>query len=367
MNNKPSFHTSNLLALTTACLALTAFGCTKSDSLGKAGNDSGADSGKSCQSTGANPSTCDAAWGPEVSQGPDTSCQSTGANPSKCDAAWGPEVSQGPEASPAPDATPDADSAVCRYPNVFYTAPGCGSSAVSICGDLPQDACPSIEYYCGCDGQTNIEVRCGISFAPFLHAGACAVATSTSDGGVDSVPDSGGCDARTYAHYATPGCGADAVFACISAFDASPGTISSYCGCDGVTTLSYDTRLVRSPYLYAGACKPDGGPGALDVAPDGNDSGNPDGYRSLVDTMPDGADCGGGRYIHYTTPGCGAQAVPLCEAPTLDACAAIRWYCSCDGVTGVIGGCGTSNVPYLYEGACRSDAGTILSDAAPSD
>jgi hypothetical protein len=96
---------------------------------------------------------------------------------------------------------------------------------------------------------------------------------ANKDGGADSAPDGAvdsvlpGCPVVTYWE---PGCGTAAVPTCgIPAVDArySP---SLYCGCDGVTTLTYDHYQVLSPYLYAGACNQDGG---TDVVPPGPDGG----------------------------------------------------------------------------------------------
>jgi len=445
MNNKPSFQDSHLLALTAACLAMAAFGCSKTDSLGSV-REGGAD-GVGKDGNG---------------------CQSTGANPSKCDAPPAPDAS--------PDTAPDGNACGAGVP-VHYSAPGCGADAVPICGAYSQDACTAVISYCACDGQTTVYGACGTSPSPFLYVGACqsvadappdpgcqypldshvdatgntvwwwrfhwqdpnlattcaawgadakiilevdvptnpsgsgttlptcaldtlstgvgpqcamanawrfeAVCTdsqlmvdlpsidtfhgyyhvesttysnsprhlvsqdvhcsrdlylptgigdtpaTTNDGGMDAPSDGNACSAGLI-HYAAPGCGDAAIPTCETTGDASFSP-SSFCACDGVTTLTYDARGVRTPYLYAGACKVDGG-------------SKPDGYQSPLDTMPDAADCGGGRYIHYTAPGCGAQAVPLCEVPAQLVCAAIIWYCSCDGVTGVIGSCGTSNV-----------------------
>ena len=81
---------------------------------------------------------------------------------------------------------------------------------------------------------------------------------------MDSAPDANSCGAGALIHYAAPGCGTDAVPICASVADASFSP-SSYCACDGVTTLTYDARGVRSPYLYAGACKQDGGSSAPDA------------------------------------------------------------------------------------------------------
>jgi hypothetical protein len=76
MKNKRSFLKSNLLALTVACFALAAFGCTKSDSLGGVGvSDGGSDGGgkdiTGCQSSGAYSSKCDAPPAPDVSSNSD--------------------------------------------------------------------------------------------------------------------------------------------------------------------------------------------------------------------------------------------------------------------------------------------------------
>jgi hypothetical protein len=77
MKNNRSFLKSNLLALTVACFALAAFGCTKSDSLGGVGvADGGPDGGGKdiigCQSSGAYSSKCDAPQAPEVSSNSDS-------------------------------------------------------------------------------------------------------------------------------------------------------------------------------------------------------------------------------------------------------------------------------------------------------
>jgi hypothetical protein len=77
MKNKRSFLKSNLLALTMSCFALTAFGCTKSDSLGGVGvADGGPDGGgkdiTGCQSSGAYSSKCDAPPAPDVSSNSDS-------------------------------------------------------------------------------------------------------------------------------------------------------------------------------------------------------------------------------------------------------------------------------------------------------
>lgn len=80
------------------------------------------------------------------------------------------------------------------------------------------------------------------------------------------------------------------------------------------------------------------------------------------DLASDASSCQPPATISYSAPGCGVNAHPNCSAPQLDACAALVYYCGCDGRT-VTGGCGWSSQPYLYQGACV-DAG---SDGAPVD
>jgi len=84
------------------------------------------------------------------------------------------------------------DGLSCRMPNVFYDSPGCGTQAKAICGDLPQDACLALDYFCACDGLTTLTGRCGISDQPYLHTGSCQNSVDGSspgsgDGGVDTL------------------------------------------------------------------------------------------------------------------------------------------------------------------------------------
>jgi hypothetical protein len=113
MKDKTSFRNSSLLVLAAACLAMTAFGCFKTDSLGLAADsDGGADAGSEGNACGAG------------------------------------------------------------VP-VHYSAAGCGSHALPICGAFNVDACTAVISYCGCDGQTTIYGACGTSPSPFLYVGAC--------------------------------------------------------------------------------------------------------------------------------------------------------------------------------------------------
>jgi len=71
---------------------------------------------------------------------------------------------------------------------------------------------------------------------------------------------------------------------------------------------------------------------------------------------PPGGGCLAPKQIIYTTPGCGAEAIPRCEVPNGDGCSMM--VCLCDGVTTSGDGCGFSHEPYLYTGFCRRDAAT---------
>lgn len=95
-------------------------------------------------------------------------------------------------------------------------------------------------------------------------------ADSAPDGAVDALPDGPDCGAGAPIFYPAPGCGTAAVSTCARAAIDAKYSPSLYCGCDGVTTLTYDQWEVLSPYLYAGACKQDGG---TDVVPPGPDGG----------------------------------------------------------------------------------------------
>ncbi len=134
MDNKISSRNSRLLALSTVCLGIAAFGCSKSDSLGSV-RDGGTDGiGKDGNSN-----------------------------------------------------APDGEVCGAGVP-VHYSAPGCGADAVPICGATSQE-CLSLDSFCGCDGQTTVYGVCRTSPSPFLYVGACP------DGGpgpLDLLSDSGG-------------------------------------------------------------------------------------------------------------------------------------------------------------------------------
>jgi hypothetical protein len=445
MNNKTSFRNSSLFALTTACLALTASGCkAKSDSIGSVGGDAGSadgtgKDGNSCQSTAANPSKCDASWGPEVSvipdAAPDTACQYPAdshlnaaddtvwwwrfhwqdANLAATCAAWGADAKVILEvdvpANPSGSGTTLPDCALdtlstgagptCAMANAWHFEAVCTDGQLMV--ELPSSNTFHGYYHVESTNYPNSprhlvgqDPHCGRDL--YLATGLGNPPATPSDGGVDTAPDGNGCGAGTLIHYAAPGCGAAAVSTCASVADAS-FTPSSYCACDGVTTLTYDARGVPSPYLYAGACKQDGGPITIDAAPsdapaavfcqlsDGRQIPAGAAYASsdkcncCVCTSSgkgvcQAAGCSDASFANPTTcksdqdcvrgvcafePGCGS---PRGTCMSNGACPLIAvsdmspWeYCGCDGVTFAIVDSSTSPQQYAYKpyshyGAC---------------
>jgi hypothetical protein len=65
------------------------------------------------------------------------------------------------------------------------------------------------------------------------------------------------------------------------------------------------------------------------------------------------ASCPAGQVLRYETPGCGAEAKPVCGPSSQDAC--FRAVCSCRGVT--TSRCDYADEPYRALGACPSDGG----------
>jgi len=336
MKDRSALRQSQLFVLSAACLVLTTFGCSNSDS------GSGA-----CQA-GPGPSTCDAAPAPaDTHDGAGQACSYptesslsdagetlwswyfnwTSASPdlaTMC-AAWGADAKMILEVMvPAsttgtgttlPTCTADAiatgsgpacsvaDSrrfeAACtdghllfalpsqnvidafyhiessNYPNsrrwtVMQAVEGCVRNVMAVPGPPAR-----VEYDAGADVGSDVGVT-STSEAGGTSASE-AGGTSPSEAG-SAAPDSAGCGAGTLIHYPAPGCGAEATPICASVGDAGYSP-SSYCACDGITTLTYDARGVRSPYLYAGPCRQDGGldSGATEARPttDLVDGGNP--------------------------------------------------------------------------------------------
>jgi hypothetical protein len=158
-----------------------------------------------------------------------------------------------------------SDAFVCRMPNVYYASSGCGADATPICGDLVQDACHDVSYFCACDGHTTLAGSCGISGSPYLYAGRCQ---NEGDGGapstlLDSRVDGSSCDPPQRILYEAPGCGTAAIPICEGAATDAGMALTYYCGCDG-TTLVDDASGSHSPYRYAGRCEQD-----ASLSPDG--------------------------------------------------------------------------------------------------
>jgi hypothetical protein len=82
-----------------------------------------------------------------------------------------------------------------------------------------------------------------------------------------------------------------------------------------------------------------------------------------TDAPADGDQCPSGRIV-YQGPGCGAEAVPVCEAQVSDAAMRITNYCACDGVTTLTADASGSHEPFLYAGVCRQDGGQTDGDTA---
>ena len=137
-------------------------------------------------------------------------------------------------------------------------------------------------------------------------AGGPEVSKDATQGAID-------CILASNLHYAAPGCGANAVAFCEAPKPERCLALRSVCGCDGKTTIYFDScdGSSPSPYLYAGACQADAGSPAQDGPEPSWDA--PKG--SISCTLP--------SKIRYLTPGCGFDTVPSCEAPKADACAAL--------------------------------------------
>jgi hypothetical protein len=295
MKNKTYAHAPNMYALTTACLALTGFACTKSDSLGQAGNkDGGTDTiGKDdtvdtvfCQLNDGRRVPAGAAFAAEDGC---NCCVCTSSGVGEC---------QGAKCS-------FGDAAVAS------TSPG-GCQSDQDCKDQGSSLCVFDQ---GCDSPRGTCMSVGNGVCPLFAVSNLA-----------PFP---------------------------------------YCGCDGVTyPITNDLQYPYKPYRHVGACGPndraDGGPSTPDVPSEARNDGG-------VDAATDSSICGAGSPVHYSAPGCGTDAVPICGSYSQDACTAIISYCGCDGRTTIQGACGTSPSPYLYVGACKQDGGPSTPDVPASD
>jgi hypothetical protein len=143
------------------------------------------------------------------------------------------------------------------------------------------------------------------------------------------------CAAPNVWRYQTPGCGADAHPVCGSATE--DACLIERCGCDGKTISGCD--YATAPFEHVGACGAEGG------AP------------TDASTDADAAMCSAPSVWRYETPGCGADAHPVCGSATEDACLIER--CGCDGKT--ISGCDYATAPFEHVGACGAEGG------APTD
>lgn len=316
MKNKTRLQNSNLIVFT--CLALTTLACSKSDSLGAVGRkDGGAGGtggrGNNCQSTSPFPSTCDTA------------------------PASAPDVSPGPDTSHAPDISPDSS---CQYPP---------NSQVNATGDTVwwwrfhwQD--PSAWSSCaawGADAKMVLEVDVPAN----LSGSGTSLPTCSSDAlWTGAGPACAMADAWRFETACTDG-QLLVELPSLNTFHGYYHMESSAYPNSPRNLVSQDAHCNRDLYLGAGFGSPPS---------TGNDGG--------VDSPPDSNRCGAGSPVHYTAPGCGADAVPICGSFSQDACLQVISYCGCDGRTSIQGACGTSPSPFLYAGECKQDGGV---DAVP--
>lgn len=210
-------------------------------------------------------------------------------------------------------------SRACELPNVLrYEKPGCGDLASPVCGSPQSDA--HLTYACGCDG----EIVLGGDYyrepwqSPGICPGACYTPTRNLEAAVSLSGLVHGCACDS---------GTDAT-ACVQIF----GHYRPMACVDGTWALDNT--------------------GAPCTPRDGGVDGEP--ADPGLDGKPADTGCLPPRSIIYTTPGCGAEAIPRCEVPNGDGCS--MPVCLCDGVTNSGDGCGFSHEPFLYHGWCKRDA-----------
>jgi hypothetical protein len=271
MPNKTYAHALTVFALTAACLALTGIACTKSDSLGRAGEkDGGTDTigkddtiGRDLAPLDRHDSAPDTA-GEDGTVGADDGyeagtylCQS---NADGTCSAVTPNTSCLPLRGVQYDQAANClfATAITLYCGAWQTNTMGGFAAMEGCLQIPKDGGTSIyrtfESDIGnpqwrswtCDSTLNMDV-----------SAATECGTNPTDGSPpfgDTAPDGSACASGYHPYYTAPGCGTNAVPVCLSGGDAALA-IAQFCACDGVTTVTDDARGTISPYLYAGACK----------------------------------------------------------------------------------------------------------------
>jgi hypothetical protein len=288
MKNKTYAHAPSLFALTTACIALTGFACTKSDSLGRAGErDGGTDTigkddtvgndGTSVDRHDSAPDTAgkDGAVGIDGDYEAGTYlCQS---NADGTCSAVTPNTSCLPLRGILYDQSANCLSAtaITLYCSAWQTNTMGGFAATEGCLQIPQDGGTSIYRTFESDiGNPQWgSWTCDSTLKKYVSE-ATECGTSPTDGSPpfgDTSPDGSACASGYHPYYTAPGCGTNAVPVCLPVADAALA-IAQFCACDGVTTVADDARSTISPYLYSGACKQDGG---SDTVPPQTDAGDP--------------------------------------------------------------------------------------------
>jgi len=116
-------------------------------------------------------------------------------------------------------------------------------------------------------------------------AGGPEVSKDATQGAID-------CILASNLHYAAPGCGANAVAFCEAPKPERCLALRSVCGCDGKTTIYFDScdGSSPSPYLYVGVCQTDAGspdvPSPTDGGNDGPTPGSGDASAGRVTCDP---------------------------------------------------------------------------------
>ena len=202
----------------------------------------------------------------------------------------------------------------CQAPNVWrYQTAGCDAEANPVCGSAMQDA--GLGFACGCDG----EILVGFDYfsKPWSARGIC--------------PDA--CISPTHiievAGSMTPvikGC------ACNSSTDGAQ-CVSAFGGMHPISCVAGQWSLDRAATCIGPVV--DGGTDTVDSAMDGVTTG-------------DGGACAAPNVWRYQTPGCGAEAHPVCGSASQDA--GLGFACGCDGE--ILSGFDYFTKPYSARGIC---------------
>ena len=233
----------------------------------------------------------------------------------------------GSDYAPSPADSGD-DGRLCRMPNVFYDSPGCGAQAKPICDDLPQDACPALDYFCACDGQTTLTGRCGISDQPYLHMGPCQI---TVDGSSTDMKDGTG-DAL-HAEAGAP------VAECSESASTNSGAILVLVYSDGSATRTVGSPNWGTPYdCPDGGCNCSTCPGSTSYYPPGSQTHFLEDLRAVGDLSNiHGTWCGKsasfGTTTTVTSDGKTSVDLQCMQNPTPAQCAL---YYDCLGLTGLV-------------------------------